>query len=358
MPADLRVGVSGRVLDRHVGGNTTYARHVYDGLAAHGVSVHVLRPPGFTATSSKLRSLQYLAYESSWIQRRAKRLGLDVLHYPADTGPLVRVADIPIVVTVQGAAALHEPSVRSNHAGRIWLERTRRAIRLADVIITGSESSATDIAELARPRDAVIELIPHGIDHECFRPATEHEIHVACERHQLRRPFVLYIGNLEPRKNLVALVTAVDALNAAGHDLELVVGGKPAWDAELSVAAIAASPHARRLGWVEESDLRGLMSGCELFAFPSLYEGFGLPVLEAMACGAPVICTRRGSLPEVAGDVATYADSPEPDALATAMLSCRQRPRAEVRADGIARAAQYEWSVSAQRHLEVLRTLA
>lgn len=356
-PDGLPVGVSGRVLDRHVGGNTTYARRVYDRLGEYGVATHVLRPPGSATVSSKLRSLEYLAYESSWIQIRADSLGLRLLHYPADTGPLAKIADVPIVITVHGAAALHEPDIRSKRATRIWVQRTRRAIRLADVVITVSDSSANDIVELARPHPVAIEVIPHGVDHDCFRPATDHEIDAAHSRHGVQRPFVLYVGNLEPRKNLIALVAAVDALNAAGKDLELLVGGKPAWDAEPTIAAVAASHNARRLGWVEDSDLRGLMSSCELFAFPSLYEGFGMPVIEAMACGAPVMCTPRGSLPEVAGGVATYATGTDAGPLAQAILSCLERPRHATRVEGIARAAQHRWDFSARRHHEVFRSL-
>jgi len=354
---DLQIGVSGRVLDRHVGGNTTYARRLYEHLAGEGVNGYVLRPPGSRTVSARIRSLEYLVYEGWWAQMRAARMRLSAVHFPADTGPLARATNVPLVVTVHGAAALHEPAVRGRTAGRIWVERTRRAIRLADVVITVSESSAGDIRQLAYPLRPRIEVIPHGIDHDTFHPATREEIAHARVRHGLNRPFAFFMGNLEPRKNLIALVGAMERLNADGTDLELIVAGRPAWNAEATIDAISGSRHSRRIGWIDDKEVRGVMSACEMFVFPSLYEGFGLPVLEAMACGAPVVCTRGGSLPEVAGDAAVYASGPEPALLAEAIRTCLETPRQALRSSGIQRAAEYQWITSARRHREVFQSV-
>jgi glycosyltransferase involved in cell wall biosynthesis len=348
----IKVGVSGRVLLRHVGGNTTYARRLYGTLGDLGVRANVLRPP---AEGGRARSMKYAAFETLVMQPVARARSLDLVHYPADTGPIRRDRHMPAVVTIHGAAALHEEGIRSSRASKLWLARTRRAGLTADAVVTVSESSRDDIASLLGDSAPPIVVIPHGIDHEMFRPATEAEQEAAVARHQVVRPFVLYLGNIEPRKNLIEAVRAVELLNEQGQDLELLVGGKLAWDYDASVAAIDGSPHARRLGWLEDADVRALMSASEVFLFPSRYEGFGLPVLEALACGARVACTRRGSLVEVGGDVATYADGIDAEALAEAVSRALTRDRAECAAAGVARAAAFTWQASASAHLELFQ---
>lgn len=349
----LRVAVSGRTIHRHVGGNTTYARRVYGELSRLGVLAGVLGP----AEDRRWRSARYAAYEAMVMQTRAKAKALDLVHYPADTGPVMRKPGLPTVVTIHGVAALHETGIRTSGANRVWLARTRRAAAVADAVITVSKHSRDDIFALTEGAARNIEVIPHGIDLETFRPAASAEIDVALRRHAIHRPFVLYLGNIEPRKNLAEAVAAVDQLNRQGHDLEFLVGGKLAWNYEESVAAIEASPNARRLGWIDESDLRCLMSGAEAFLFPSRYEGFGLPVLEALACGARVACTRRGSLPEVGGDCVSYADDTTANALAQAVAEALSQPRAEASQRGVAHARRFTWEASAQAHLQLFGCL-
>ena len=242
------------------------------------------------------------------MQAQAKAGGMDLLHYPSDTGP-VRSGDIPTVVTIHGVAGLHEKGIRRPWANELWLRRTRLAGLAADVVITDSLTSKTDVESLLGATGPAIHAVGLGVNFAKFFPVDDAKVAEACAANAVSRPFVFFMGNLEPRKNLVNLVAAVDALNDRGEDLELLVGGKPAWGAGATLAAIELSANARRVGFLAESDARALMTGCRIFAFPSLYEGFGLPVLEAMACGAPVVCSDRGSLPEVAGDAAVYADT-------------------------------------------------
>jgi glycosyltransferase involved in cell wall biosynthesis len=282
----------------------------------------------------------------------AQQCSCDLLHFPADTGPLLRLRQIPVVVTLHGVAQLHEPDVRSAAAARAWLERAKRAIRCADAIVTDSNSSREDVLELlGRRANAIpVSAIPLGVDLKRFYPATLDEMAFARDSNAIDRPFVLYLGNLEPRKNLVSLVEAIDLLNGQGYDLELLVGGKPAWDYQATLAAIDASPNARRLGWLADNEVRALMSACSVFAFPSRYEGFGLPVLEAMACGAPVMCTSRGSLPEVAGDVASYSEDIDAASLADAILEASAKDRDQAASDGVQRAQRFSWDECAAKH--------
>ena len=354
---ELTIGVSGRVADSHVGGNTTYVRRVYEHLAAIGVRGSILRPSFPNSLRPKSRSLAYLAFEASWAEREAARSGLDALHFPADTGPVLSLGRLPLVVTVHGVAALHVPGIRGRAATQVWMARTRRAARCASVVITVSESSARDVRQLAFPHRLRVEVIPHGVDHQKFLPATPSELVGARAHHALERPYALFVGNLEPRKNLAAVIAAVETLNSRGTDLELIVAGKPAWRPDGTLAAISRSDNVRQIGWVEDDELRGLMSGSRVFVFPSLYEGFGLPVLEAMACGAPVVCTRRGFLPEVGGGAPVYAADTDADSLCAAIQSCLDLPRDILAERGIARAAEYHWQFSAAGHLRVFASI-
>jgi glycosyltransferase involved in cell wall biosynthesis len=345
----LDVGVSGRTLDHHVGGNTTYVRRLYEALADFGVRPHVLRPPG--SRRLRWRSVRYAAYEALAMEADARRRAVPIIHYPADTGPIRVSRAVRTVVTLHGVGTLHAPGIRSPRAAKLWLWRARRAAQVADAIVTVSESSRRSILELVGGElRSEIAVIPHGLDGRRFHPATAAEVTAAHRRHAITRPFILYVGNLEPRKNLVELVRAVEMLVRDGADLELLVGGKPAWDAEPTLDAIARSPAARRLGWLSDIDVRALMSSCRAFVFPSLYEGFGLPVLEAMACGAPVVCTDRGSLREVAGDVACYAAGTTAADVAEALRECVVQDPAVLGRRGIERAGGFSWERSAREH--------
>jgi alpha-1,3-rhamnosyl/mannosyltransferase len=351
------VCVSARTYERDVGGNTTYVRNVYAGLSALGLPWELLRPPA--GRRPRGRALRYAGWEGWAMQAAAARRGAAVAHYPADTGPLRRHPRVRTAVTLHGVGTLVTPGLREPAAAAVWLWRARRAARVADVVITCSDSSRQDILRLADGAfEPAVEIIPHAVDHDLFRPASEAEVAAAVARHGLRRPFVLFVGNLEPRKNVPELVRAVEALGGDLPGLELVVVGRPAWEPEATLQAIERSPSARRLERVADAELRALMTACSALALPSLYEGFGLPVLEAMACGAPAVCTRRGALEEVAGDAATYAEDVTAAALADALRRSLSRPREHWEPLGIARAAGFTWSASAEGHRRVLERLA
>jgi alpha-1,3-rhamnosyl/mannosyltransferase len=240
----------------------------------------------------------------------------------------------------------------------VWLERARLAGRSADAVITVSDSSADDVLRLLGPGSRErIHVVPNGIDVAAFRIPTHADVARAKANHEVGdRPYVLFVGNLEPRKNIVALTDAVARLNASGTECDLLVGGSPAWDAEETLRAIEGSPHARRLGFVDEADLPGLMAGSAAFAFPSLYEGFGLPVLEALAVGATVVCSRAGSLAEVAGPHAHFC-GPDAESIAEALDAALHRghPTTPGRASEWARS--FTWEASAARHAAVFDRL-
>lgn len=346
----MRVGVSARVIDNHVGGNSRYAMELLEHLPSVGVDYLPLRsrtnvpfgPPG----------LKYAVSESLW-PLRPPVLDLDVLHYPADTGPIFD-SRLPIVGTIHGVASLHMTGVRSTRGERAWRFRVGRLAHLSSQVITVSESSARDVASVFGVAPTKIHAIPHGIDHKQFHPDRTNDGEILAT-YDLPDRFALYLGNLDPRKNVVRLCQAIDSLNRGEEEYPLVVAGKPAWGYEATLAAMSESTHVTYLGGVPEEAVAPLMRAATAFMFPSLYEGFGFPVLEAMACGTPVICSNRGSLAEVAGDEGIIVD-PEnvgdiADGLAQVWNDAAERHSRSAR--GLGRAAKYSWEVSAAAHQDV-----
>ncbi|MFC8190587.1 glycosyltransferase family 4 protein [Cellulomonas sp. NPDC057328] len=331
----MRVLMPGRILERHVGGNTTYARELASHLRRLGVQVDAM-PYGATPAAT-------LALETLTGLRREKA----VLHYTSDTGPLISTRT-PSVLTVHGIASRWISTARTPSQERVWRARVSRAIRSVDRLVTVSESSADDIAAVFGVDRGDVTVIPHGIDHATYATPTALSDAV---RASLPPDFLLYLGNVEPRKNLVELVRAVE-LDAGLPPL--VIAGKPAWNHEESMRAIAASTRTTYLGFVSDSDRVALMQACTAFVFPSLYEGFGFPVVEALAAGAPVITSDRGSLVEVSGPSRMLAGL---DAAAVAAGVAEALADDEwtqrCRAEGPLWAAHFSWEASARRHLEV-----
>jgi glycosyltransferase involved in cell wall biosynthesis len=226
----------------------------------------------------------------------------------------------------------------------------RRAVAAATRVICVSATTAADLADrLDVPPDRV-DVTPLGTD---LRPAAAEQVAGLRGRLGLDGPYLLGLGTVEPRKDLPTLVRAFAAL-AADLPHRLVLAGLAGWGAGELEAAVAASGVADRIvvpGYVPEADKAALFTGADVFAYPSRYEGFGLPVLEAMACGTPVVTTTGGSLPEIAGDAATLIDPGDDTALAAAVAKLATDPaaRAAQRTRGLAQAAAFTWDRCAER---------
>ncbi|MCX2726226.1 glycosyltransferase family 1 protein [Thermomicrobium sp. 4228-Ro] len=279
---------------------------------------------------------------------------VDLLFVPAHVLPVW--CPVPGVVTVHDLGYRYEPEAHPL-LQRLYLEfGTLRSVRQARRVIAISQATARDLVRFYRVPPERIAVVPHGVDRQ-FSPRTAEEVARVRERYGLHKPFLLHVGTLQPRKNLVRLIRAFERVAATDHELELILAGKRGWLAEPIETAIRSSPVRQRirvLGHVVDSDLPALYSAAELFVFPSLYEGFGLPVLEAMACGIPVVTSRRGALAEIAGPAIT-CDPLSVEDIARAIAEARDpvhRPQL-VRA-GLEHAKQFTWERSAHLTLDVL----
>ncbi|MGU3645869.1 glycosyltransferase family 4 protein [Microbacterium sp. C23T] len=356
MNKEPNVLLSARVYDRQVGGNTRYVHNVYSRIEQHGVGFQLARPANASG-SGKLRSAQYAALEGiGW--PLAPRPDATVLHFPADTGAVAR-GRLPIVGTIHGLATLHVPGVRGSASDALWRARVRRLARVSDQIITVSESSASDIAHFEPSAANRITVIHHGIDHDRFNPVPVDDWEQVRARLNLPAQFFFYAGNLDPRKNIVALCAAAQEVHAA-TGIPLVVSGSAAWDSADSLQAVEHTPGVIYLGRTSDTDMISLMQNALAFCFPSLYEGFGFPVLEAMACGAPVICSDRGSLREVAGDACLMISDVSATGIAEAMteLLADPRERESLTRSGFDHAANFRWQVSAEEHARVFKEVS
>jgi glycosyltransferase involved in cell wall biosynthesis len=267
----------------------------------------------------------------------------DVVHYPA-TVPVPRVRGVPRVVSLLDVQHHELPSMFSVLERRLRAWAYDGAAREADLVLTISEHARRGIVEhVGVPADRVWS-IPLGVDHERFT------VHGDGPPEALGLParYVLYPANMWPHKNHARLL---DAFASVGDDeLWLVLTGQTYGNERL----LAGRERVRHLGHVPAGDLAGLYRGAAAVVFPSLFEGFGLPPLEAMACGVPVATSARGSLAEVCGDAALLFDPEDRAAIADAIrrVTTEETLRARLRAAGPARAARYTWAAAARRHIE------
>ena len=343
----MKVLIPGRILARHVGGNTTYARNIAAGLERRGHTVASIphgRHPLTTAISEN-------------------RVGLsrgdhgDLIHYVADTGPIIRTKR-PSLVTVHGVASRWEHGIRNRRQEFVWRSRVARAIKSTNRVITVSQSSASDIAEIFDIEASSIDVIYHGIDVDKFSTPAELSPELS---EKLPSDYILYLGNIEPRKNIVELVRAMLHRDVATLGIPLVIAGKPAWNSAASMKMIESAKNVIYLGFVSDSDRAALMQRAALFVFPSRYEGFGFPVLEALAAGTGVLTSARGALAEVAGPSGILSDL-SADAIADGIIHtlADEAGLAEQSLQGREWASRFNWDRSVDQHIrsyeEVLST--
>jgi glycosyltransferase involved in cell wall biosynthesis len=232
-------------------------------------------------------------------------------------------------------------------------------LRRADGIIAVSESTRQDAIRILKLAPNKIRVIHHGIAPEFFSVSRQDAEDVR-SRLGLLRPYLLFVGTIEPRKNLDTLLDAYQALSqTTREEFELVVAGPRGWASPQTVARLGTLPGIRYLGYVSEADLPGLFAGATAFVYPSLYEGFGFPVVQAMAAGTPVITSCVSALPEVTGGAALLIDPGSPADLQRAMAEMLTSPscRADLSVRGRSQAQRFSWPECARQSLRFFEAL-
>jgi glycosyltransferase involved in cell wall biosynthesis len=224
-----------------------------------------------------------------------------------------------------------------------------------------SETTRRDVVTRYGIPPERVRVVYHGVNPR-FKPVRLAASQQIKDKYQLPDQYILAVGTIEPRKNLVVLLEAYHVLRQHNPDLQLVIAGKRGWHSEPffeRLQTLGLTDQVKLLGFVPDEDLPALYNFAEAFAFPSIYEGFGLPVLEAMACGTPVVCSNTSSLPEVAGEAALLLAPTDTRGWSTALQQVLDNPalRADLRQRGLRQAAQFTWAETAQQTLALYRTV-
>ncbi len=317
--------------------------------------------PGRAWRAPAERPAARAVWEQAALPILARRAGVDVLHGPVNVLPLL--ATCPTVVTVHDLAFLRRPDLVPTGRRRYFAALAGASVRRAARVIAVSESTRADIVGYLGVRPEKV-VVTHLAADDGFRPVTGDAL-VAFQAEQgLVRPFVLSVGTIEPRKNLPALLRAFGSLaEELPHDLVLLGAegwmGGPIRAAWLELPA-ATRERVRFVGFAPARALPAWYSAAAVLAFPSHYEGFGLPPLEAMSCGTPVVASNTSSLPEVVGDAALTVDPDDDAALAAALRRVLTEPAlaADLRARGLARARRFSWAATAEATVAVYREVA
>jgi glycosyltransferase involved in cell wall biosynthesis len=295
-----------------------------------------------------------LAWEQSGIPHVAEQVGADVIHMPNYSMPLR--PGLPTVVTIHDLAFFTDPDRYTPFNAVSLKSVTKTSAREATRLIVPSNATRDELVRVLGIDVGKIDVAYHGVDHRLFHRPDEVQVSRVTARLGLHgRPYVAFLGSLTPRKNAPALVAG---WAAAVADLPeppaLVLAGGGGWNPELDEAVACVPSHLRlvRPGYLPFADLPGFLGGAVVVAAPSRGEGFGLPVLEAMACGAPVLTTYRTSLPEVGGDAVAYTE-PDADSIAAALRALLDDPerRTALGEAGYARAQGFTWAASAIAHV-------
>lgn len=285
---------------------------------------------------------------------------VDVFHSPDYLLPPLRLGKK--VVTVHDLSFLRYPEGAEPNLRAYLSAAIPRSVREADLVLGDSESTRQDVIELLGVDRDRVEVVYPGVG-QAFRVIEDrHHLAMVRELFGLDRPFILNVGTLEPRKNLVTLLDAYAALRGGGLKHRLVVAGGQGWlyDGVFRRAEeLSLKEDVLFLGYVAEEHLPALYGLADLLVFPSLYEGFGLPPLEAMACGTPVITSDSSSLPEVVGEAGLMVPAQDPDALAEAIATVLGDPglREDLVRKGLSRASQFTWQAAGEKLLAIYQGL-
>ncbi|HET7090854.1 MAG TPA: glycosyltransferase family 1 protein [Anaerolineae bacterium] len=373
----LRIVLDGRTISDHFPGIGRYAHRLAIALASAGeVDLTLLHNASQPNTHLPFDALPaggvrlypteiapFSVAEQTRLPALARRLRPDVWHAPYYVMPYRRLS-CPTIVTIYDVIPLALPQFWPARQRLIFSLAHRLALRAARRVIAISESTRRDVIRRFHVDPGRVAVTPLAAD-ERFRPQPESEVRRVRQAYTLPERFILYVGINKPPKNLPRLVDAYAQLVAGSAELDFdcVIAG--AWDnrypeSRERAAHLGLGDGVRFLGSIPDADLPALYAAADLFVMPSLYEGFGLPVLEAMACGTPIACSDTSSLPEVAGDAGLFFNPYDIDQMASTMLRAMTDPalRAELRVRGLERARLFSWERVARQTVDVYRAAA
>jgi glycosyltransferase involved in cell wall biosynthesis len=299
----------------------------------------------------------YSVREQIELPRILSRHKVDLLHSPHFLLPLVRPC--PAVATIHDVIYIACPQDLPSRAGRFYYRAMMKACsRLATRIITDSEYSKSEIIRYLHADPAKIEVIYPGVDPVFHRVTDPARLDAVRSKYGLERDYALCVGIYKPRKNHVGLLRAFRAFYESGGKAQLVIAGPMAEGEEMlrrRAAELGVAQHVVFAGFVDEPDLLTLYSAARACVCPSFYEGFGFTVLEAMACGAPVVCSSATSLPEVGGTAVLYADPHAPEEMASQLLrvTSDEPLRASLIERGHQNLQRFQWADTARQTLAV-----
>lgn len=362
----MRLGIDLRLHAYAPGGIATYSQRLAEHLAPllppdalwllqHRKETQPLALPG--ARPRRLWTPPHHRFERWALGAEICPLRLDLLHSTDFIPPAWGARHF--VITVHDLTFLHYPQYLTAEARRHYNAQIAWAVARADAIIAVSRATQRDLETcLAVPPERV--TVTYEAADARFRPLPEAEVTAGLQRYGLARDYLLFVGTWEPRKNLPGLLEALALLHAQGERRTLVIVGRPGWlydEIFQRVQTLGLEPWVRFIERVPPDDLVSLYNGALLLALPSFYEGFGLPALEALQCGTPVVVADRASLPEVVGEAGMRINPDDPATLAAA---CRQLAqdvslRERLQRAGLEQAARFSWDRMARETLAVYR---
>ncbi|MGH9228127.1 MAG: glycosyltransferase family 4 protein [Acidimicrobiales bacterium] len=348
-----RVGIG---VEPTLGRPTGIGRYTADLLAAlRAVAPEHEYVPLGPARERVMRIDRRLRWQQYELPGAARRAGVDLLHVTGFDAPLR--SPVPVVLTVHDLVGVLRPKDHPIAARLYWGRWLPRTVRHADAVVADSQSTRRDVAAMCGVAATDVTVVYPGVA-ERFGPASAGAVAEVRRRHRLRRPYLLFVGATEPRKGIDTLLAAFSALcGRCPHDLVL------AGPLTRTLPAISSSVPPGRvhvLGYVADDDLPALYTGADVAVLPSRHEGFGFPVVEAMACGTPVVCTPAGAMGEVTAGAALLVAPDHPTALGEAVARVIETPSLaeELRTAGARRAKEFDWRRAAADTARVYAAVA
>ncbi len=376
----MRVAINGWFWNRPDTGSGQYVRRLVSTFASVAPRLQVtlivpegweVEPPGPSVEVRHVRvsgrgNWAKIRFEQQVFPRAAGEAGADLAHVPYWGGPLR--SPVPIVVTIHDLIPLVLPQYRGGLLGRVYTALVSATASGASAVITDSEASKADILERLHLPAEQVHAIPLAAG-EQYHPRGTQLVNMALqEKYKLPAQFVLYLGGYDVRKNVHTLLKAYTYVrDGMGDQFPLVLAGRlpekdsPRFlDVQAAIDMFGLRDVVRLIGWVDEGDEPALYRLASCFVYPSRYEGFGLPVLEAMSCGTPVVAANSSSLPEVVGDAGFLVPPDDARQMAGAILATlnQEDVARELREKGLRRAAQFSWVRAAAQTLDVYEQVA